>query len=90
MLELLTPDEMAAADRLAARELGASWPLMAAAGAAVADAALAMAGEGAEILVLAGPGNNGGDGFVAAEALRRAGCRVRLALLGARDRLRGD
>ena len=48
-----------------------------------------MAEEG-RILVVAGPGNNGGDGFVAAEILRRAGRDVRVALLGERDALKGD
>ncbi|MGQ7791950.1 NAD(P)H-hydrate dehydratase [Faunimonas sp. B44] len=91
MIELLTPEEMNAADRLAAAALGGSYPLMQSAGRAVAERALELVGaDAAGILVLAGPGNNGGDGFVAAELLRRSGCRVRLALLGPADRLSGD
>jgi NAD(P)H-hydrate epimerase len=42
------------------------------------------------VIVLCGPGNNGGDGFVIAVSLARIGWRVRVALLGNRKSLRGD
>ena len=45
---------------------------------------------GSRVLVLCGPGNNGGDGFVAARVLVQRGYRVVLHLLGDRDRLSGD
>jgi len=42
-----------------------------------------------QVLVLAGPGNNGGDGFAAARQLAADGWPVRVALLGSRERLSG-
>jgi hydroxyethylthiazole kinase-like uncharacterized protein yjeF len=60
------------------------------AGRAVADAACKMVGAGARIAVLCGPGNNGGDGFVAARLLRERGYRVDVTLLGSFDALKGD
>jgi ADP-dependent NAD(P)H-hydrate dehydratase / NAD(P)H-hydrate epimerase len=55
--------------------------LMERAGAAVARRVLAMAGKryGARIVVMCGPGNNGGDGYVAARLLRSEGAGVECA-----------
>lgn len=89
-MEVLTPHEMARADGLAI-ELGIkSIDLMEAAGRAVADAARRLVPPGSRVAVLCGPGNNGGDGFVAARLLKRASYDVRLFLLGERSDLRGD
>ena len=55
--------------------------LMERAGAAIAEAVWRIAGA-SEILVLCGPGNNGGDGYVAARLLRERGAHVRLAASG--------
>lgn len=89
MLELLTTAEMAEADRLTIAGGVPGIELMEAAGAAVARIAATLAPEG-QILVLCGPGNNGGDGFVAARRLRAAGREVVLHLLGDPAHLRGD
>lgn len=89
-LALLTPAEMALADRAASAAGTPSLTLMERAGRAVADAVLRRTRHGASISVLCGPGNNGGDGFVAARLLRERGHRVELALLGDGAGLRGD
>ncbi|MBC2859788.1 NAD(P)H-hydrate dehydratase [Stappia sp. 28M-7] len=89
-MELLTPGEMGRADALAIAGGVPGIELMRRAGLAVADACSRMAGHSGQVLVLAGPGNNGGDGFVAAKVLRQRGYRVELLLLGDPERLSGD
>jgi NAD(P)H-hydrate epimerase len=89
-LELLTTAEMARADRLAVSYGVESLALMEKAGRAVADEAGRMVERGARVQVVCGPGNNGGDGFVAARHLRERGIEARVALLGSPDKLKGD
>src|SRR5215210_5396471 len=89
MIELLTPDEMAECDRLAIAGGVAGIALMERAGRAVADA-VARHPLGTRVVVVAGPGNNGGDGFVAARVLAERGYPVRLLLVGDAGALRGD
>jgi hydroxyethylthiazole kinase-like uncharacterized protein yjeF len=90
MIELLTNAEMAEADRLTIASGTAGIDLMEQAGRAVAEAVAARHPPGSQVIVVAGPGNNGGDGFVAARVLAGRGQRVRLLLLGDHHRLKGD
>jgi len=88
MIELLTTGEMAEADRLAIADGIPGIELMENAGRAVADATAMM--QRRRITVVAGPGNNGGDGFVAARHLSRRGFAVRLFFIGDPKKLKGD
>jgi ADP-dependent NAD(P)H-hydrate dehydratase / NAD(P)H-hydrate epimerase len=90
MIELLNTAEMAQADRLTIAAGVAGIDLMERAGAAVADAVAARHPLGSRVAVVAGPGNNGGDGFVAARLLAARGYRVRVLFTGDAVALKGD
>ena len=77
---VLTADAMRAAEAACVAAGTTLAELMERAGAAVADTAWRMAA-GAPILILCGPGNNGGDGYVAARRLAERGAAVRVAAL---------
>lgn len=87
---LLSNAEMAEADRFTIAAGTPGSVLMDHAGAAVANEAARLAPRHGRIAILCGPGNNGGDGFVAARLLAAHSFAVDLGLLGARERLRGD
>jgi hydroxyethylthiazole kinase-like uncharacterized protein yjeF len=88
MNELLSTSEMAEADRLITAGGVAGITLMENAGRAVADAVAALGVR--RVLIVAGPGNNGGDGFVAARLLAERGHEVRVVFAGDRARLEDD
>lgn len=78
---ILTAEAMRAAEQSAIDGGATVEDLMDRAGAALAEAAYRFAGP-MPVLVLCGPGNNGGDGYVAARHLAQRGVRVRIAALG--------
>ena len=90
-MNILTAEEMGAVDRRTAEEFGIPLEsLMERAGGAVAAFCLRQYPAVRWATVLCGKGNNGGDGFVAARVLARAGMLVRVVLLGRMDEVKGE
>ncbi len=92
-MKLLTAAQSRELDRLSQEKYGiASYALMTNAGEAVARAAIekyrARISDG--VLIVAGKGNNGGDGFVTARKLHQDGVKVRTTLLAKASTLKGD
>jgi hydroxyethylthiazole kinase-like uncharacterized protein yjeF len=88
-MEVLTTAEMERADQFTIAAGTPGFALMLSAGQAVAEAAIDLVEEG-PVVVVAGRGNNGGDGFVAAAELAARGREVSVILLCERDSLQGD
>jgi len=86
---LLSVRQMGDADRLTVAAGTPAATLTESAGKAVASE-IERRWHARPITVLCGPGNNGGDGFVAARLLAEAGWPVRIALLGAPSHLAGE
>jgi NAD(P)H-hydrate epimerase len=86
-MPLITAEQMRELEQAAVRAGASEQELMAAAGLAAAQEAWMAAGavEGRALLVLVGPGNNGGDGLVAAHHLSEMGAQVGIYMLAARD-----
>ncbi|MCP4675083.1 MAG: NAD(P)H-hydrate dehydratase [Deltaproteobacteria bacterium] len=87
----MTRDQIREYDRIAIDELGIPGPvLMENAGRGAARLAAAMCGESRRVAVLAGPGNNGGDGFVIARHLLNEGFDVNTYMAHPRSKIQGD
>jgi ADP-dependent NAD(P)H-hydrate dehydratase / NAD(P)H-hydrate epimerase len=90
MQPVVTTAEMRALDRATIDEIGLPGAvLMETAGRAIADAASPRASRG-QVAVVCGPGNNGGDGYVAARVLRERGADAVVYLTVPRDGVGGD
>lgn len=86
-LGALTSADVAALDAAAAHIGVSTLQLMEIAGWQVARCAWQRLGGIGDVLVVAGRGNNGGDGLVAARHLATWGCRVRAQVLSEEQRL---
>ena len=90
-MKIVSAAEIREIDRVTSERFGvASLTLMENAGTAVADYALAHYATAQRILIFSGKGNNGGDGFVAAQRLHEKGKTVQVILLAKAADLRGD
>lgn len=87
---IITPADMGRIDQAAAASGLSSYRLMERAGQALAAAALRRFPGALRFAVLCGPGNNGGDGYVAARALQSAGADVTVHSLCEPSVLKGD
>lgn len=90
---LCTAEQMRAMDRYTIEKIGLPGRvLMELAGRGVADAVINGLGfvSGRRVLVISGPGNNGGDGLVAARHLADKGAEVTVALMADASRLQGN
>src|SRR5437868_1519578 len=89
MFEILTAAEMRKAENAAIAGGVPGIYLMNSAGAGTANS-ITEAFTPCPVLVLCGPGNNGGDGFIVAQCLKKAGWPVRVACLVRRNALKND
>jgi hydroxyethylthiazole kinase-like uncharacterized protein yjeF len=91
-MRLVSAEQMRRLDRRTIESGVPSLKLMERAGGGIADRVHRSFATACRrgVLILAGTGNNGGDGFVIARRLAKRGYRVRVALLGSIERLTDD
>lgn len=92
-MKVLTAEQMQGVDRRTIDEIGLPGAvLMENAGRGVAEAISSRfaRGDDARVVVMAGKGNNGGDGYVVARLLRDRGWDVQTIVLSCRDAIQGD
>jgi len=97
MIPLVSAEQMRALDNQTIEKLGITGGvLMETAGRGVVEVLWRLHSEGAldlfagQVVVVAGPGNNGGDGMVVARYLHSSGVTVKLLLCAERARVKGD
>jgi len=87
----MTREQIREYDRVAIEDMGIPGPvLMENAGRGIARIAKDMLGDNGSVSILAGPGNNGGDGFVIARHLLNMGVEVCTYLAVPREKIKGD
>ena len=90
-MKITTAAEMREIDRATSERFGVpSLTLMENAGSAIAQFILQRYTSSSRIAIVCGKGNNGGDGFVVARKLHRAGRVVEVLLLASGSELKGD
>ncbi|MEQ8170341.1 MAG: NAD(P)H-hydrate dehydratase [Candidatus Eremiobacterota bacterium] len=91
LLKIVTSEEMQSLDRKTINELGIpGMVLMENAGRAVYERIIRRINRDSYVIILAGRGNNGGDGFVIARHLFNNGYKVRIFLIAKKEDLKGD
>lgn len=91
MMKYFSPEDVRQADLLAVERFGiASLELMENAGTNAAQEVLKMYPDALNLLIIAGPGNNGGDGFVAARCFLKKGLKVSLIVSSSLGGYKGD
>ncbi len=82
--QILSLEELEQLEERCANKLG-EGELMRRAGQAVAETVRTLADPASHVVIICGPGNNGGDGFACALSLKSMGFRVTCALIGCRE-----